>query len=256
MKLATYNMLNGGSAGHWSKILEATQADLLFAQETRDPAKFLQQTLEPLDLTNAVWEPAPHGRWGSAVFAKAAVVKPVSVPGFEGLVVGGSLTLGSAETFVFSIHLPQRKASDEASASAQAAGATAYVVAANHLLDSLGPIVSGAPLVLGGDWNLTIGHRHADEEMQNRPGEVELLDRLGQEFGVVSSWPTFNAGLPLAQTLRWVADRIPAFHCDGIFVPAPWAKAIRSAEVLTGEDWTKISDHNPVVVDLDEAAFV
>ena len=91
--------------------------------------------------------------------------------------------------------------------------------------------------------------------MKNRTGEVDLLDRLGKEFGLVSSWPTFNAEVPLAQTLRWVADPVPAFHCDGIFVPANWAKAIRSAHVLTGDDWTKISDHNPVVVDLDEAAF-
>ncbi len=255
MKIATYNMRNGGSVGHWSKILEATQADLLFVQETRNPAQFPLQLFEPLDLTHAVWSAAAHGRWGSAVFAKSNALKLVPVPGFEGLVVGGSLLLGSIEAFAFSVHMPPRKATGSSSGGMQPGRVTEYVVAANHLLDELAPIVAGAPLVLGGDWNLTIGHRHADEEMQNRPGEVELMDRLGKEFGVVSSWPTFNAGLPLAQTLRWESDRVPAFHCDGVFVPATWAKALRSAQVLTGEDWTKISDHNPVVVDLDEAAF-
>ena len=84
MKIATYNMWNGGSVGHWSKILEATQADLLFAQETRNPAEFPLQLFEPLDLTNAVWAAAPHGRWGSAVFARTAAIKPLPVPGFVG----------------------------------------------------------------------------------------------------------------------------------------------------------------------------
>ena len=256
MKIATYNMLQGGSVGHWSKVLEATDASLFFAQETKNPAEFRQQLLQPLDLTNAVWALSPNGMWGSAVYARAATVKTVSVPRFEGLVVGGSLKLGSHEIFAFSVHMPPRKAPDRVSPSKQPGTVTEYVIAANLMLDELGPIVGGAPLVLGGDWNLTVGHSHADEGVPNRAGEVELLDRLERDFGVVSSWPTFNAGRPLPQTLRWVKDPVPAFHCDGIFVPANWAKAIRSAHVLVGDDWTRLSDHNPVVVELDEAAFV
>lgn len=255
MRMATFNMRSGGSVGHWSKVLEATNADLFLAQETKNPAEFRQQLLEPLDLTNAVWALAPNGMWGSAVYAKAATVTTVSVPRFEGLVVGGSLRLGSHEIFAFSVHMPARKAAEMVLASQKAGTVTQYVIAANQMLDELGPIVGGAPLVLGGDWNLTVGRSHAEEGLPNRAGELELLDRLERDFGVVSSWPTFNAGRPLPQTLRWVKDPVPAFHCDGIFVPATWAKAIQSAHVLAGDDWTRLSDHNPVMVEFDEAAF-
>ena len=163
--------------------------------------------------------------------------------------------MGAIEILAFSVHLPGRKKSEYPGTPSQPKGATAYVRAGNQLVDELGRIAQGAPVILGGDWNLTVGRHRAPDEINDR-GEVELLERLKSELGVVSAWPAFNAGAALVQTLRWKGDALASFHCDGIFVPETWAPRIRRAEVLVGPEWVKLSDHNPVVVDLDEAGLI
>ena len=49
-------------------------------------------------------------------------------------------------------------------------------------------MVGDGPMILGGDWNLTVGLRRSTEEMKNTPGEVKLLDRLERELGVIPAW--------------------------------------------------------------------
>ena len=99
-----------------------------------------------------VWSPASNGRWGSALVTRRAIVKPTPIPGFEGWVVGGQ-TQTSTPSFAFSVHLPPEKGS--------------YIKSAHTLLDRLHPIVDGASLILGGDFNLTVGLRRDFEKRQN-----------------------------------------------------------------------------------------
>jgi endonuclease/exonuclease/phosphatase family metal-dependent hydrolase len=102
-------------------------------------------------------------------------------------------------------------------------------------------------VILGGDWNLTVGLRRSGEERNNRPGESDLLARLENEFGLRSAWDVANPDLPLPQTLRWMRNPTTPYHCDGIFLPQ-W-RHVEKATVLTGETWADLSDHNPVAVD-------
>jgi endonuclease/exonuclease/phosphatase family metal-dependent hydrolase len=242
MRIATFNLHNGGSAGHWSRVLERTDADLFFAQESRDPADFLPEITQRFGFHSAVWEVVPslkRARWGSAVLSTSSSIEPIVIPDFQGWVVGGRLLVGSTGIFAFSVHIPTRKGAG-------------YLTQANRLVDRLVPIVAGAPVILGGDWNVTAGHRRADESKQNTRSELRWLDRLRGELGVVPAWSTFHAEAHLPQTLRWVCDPLPAYHCDGIFLPAAWADHIRRVAILAGEEWNRLSDHNPVLVELDE----
>lgn len=50
MRIATFSMHHGGGLPHWSKVLEATVADLVFAQEARNPGDFLAEITEPFGL--------------------------------------------------------------------------------------------------------------------------------------------------------------------------------------------------------------
>jgi endonuclease/exonuclease/phosphatase family metal-dependent hydrolase len=43
----------------------------------------------------------------------------------------------------------------------------------------------------------------------------------------------------------------PPYHCDGLFVPASWAAALRGCAVLEAEQWCALSDHNPVTADFE-----
>jgi hypothetical protein len=235
VKIATFNMRGGGSLKHWAAIKEEIAPDLLFVQETKDPANFPPDLLHPSVPPSALWHPVDHGRWGSAVLCDGASLEPITIPDFAGQVVGGLLNLAEP-VYAFSVHMPQLKSS--------------YVHVANMMLDRLAPLVDGLPLILAGDWNLSIGVRQPDEELQNEPGGLELIRRLEEDFGVRSAWSTMNPNLALPQTLRWSRDPLPPFHIDGIFIPTEWGDRLRSAEVLSGEPWTSLSDHNPVVADL------
>jgi len=65
----------------------------------------------------------------------------------------------------------------------------------------------------------------------------------------VNCWQTANPDQPLPQTLRWVSKPNVPYHCDGIFVPKEWTNALKSSEVVSGELWDGLSDHNPVLAE-------
>jgi endonuclease/exonuclease/phosphatase family metal-dependent hydrolase len=137
---------------------------------------------------------------------------------------------------VFSIHCP--------------VGERGYVRTLHEILDRIARLRAGADLILGGDFNVVVGHRQTRERIAVTRGEREILDRLSAEFDLISCWQAANPGRPLAQTLRWSANRSAPYHCDGIFVPSDWGARLVSCRVVTGSRWTKLSDHNPVVAEL------
>jgi hypothetical protein len=64
---------------------------------------------------------------------------------------------------------------------------------------------------------------------------------------MANCWQAANLDPPLHQTLRWTNDRTIPYHCDGIFVPMAWKDRLESCMVLSGDDWDRLSDHNPVL---------
>jgi endonuclease/exonuclease/phosphatase family metal-dependent hydrolase len=236
LRIATFNMRGGGSLQHWAELVDAFGPDLVFAQETRDPLGFQPDLLRSLDFSGVLWTPVAHGRWGSAVLARVGPVRPVPIDGFDGWVVGGELRIAGEDMHVYSVHLPPTDGS--------------YVKSAHRMLDALAPVVARARVLLGGDWNLTVGRRREGEPRTNRPGEIELLDRLERDFGVVPAWCTARPGKPLPQTLRWMREPTAPYHCDGVFLPEPLAQAITHVAVPAGQPWERLSDHNPVLVEV------
>ena len=137
---------------------------------------------------------------------------------------------------VFSIHCP--------------VGERGYIRTMHEILDRIARMSDGADLLLGGDFNVAVGHRQPHERVAMSRGEREILDRLSAEFNLISCWQAANPGRPLAQTLRWSANRSAPYHCDGIFVPSDWSARLASCRVVTGSRWRTLSDHNPVVAEL------
>jgi endonuclease/exonuclease/phosphatase family metal-dependent hydrolase len=110
------------------------------------------------------------------------------------------------------------------------------------------PLGAVGDVVLGGDFNVAAGYRGTDDVVRMSRGERDLLDRMTNEFGLIACWQSLHPGAPLAQTLRWSANRSAPYHCDGIFVPRKWLRKLETCDVLTDDEWTRLSDHNPVVV--------
>jgi endonuclease/exonuclease/phosphatase family metal-dependent hydrolase len=122
-----------------------------------------------------------------------------------------------------------------------------------HILDRVAPLRDSADLVLGGDFNVAVGYRQPREPIRIVRGEREVLDRLANEFDLISCWQAANPDRPLAQTLRWVGNPRAPYHCDGIFVPRSWLPRLKSCRVIRGSRWMELSDHNPVVADFHAA---
>ena len=232
MQLVAYNLRMGGSAAHWRALDGAFAPELVLAQESAAPP--------PSTNGGAVhWRPVPGHRWGSALFLRSGTVEPVPVRGFDGWVVAADVHgLAPAPLRVVSLHVP--------------AGRGGYIAVAQRILDRLARGCRGRAFLIGGDFNMTCGRRLEGEERKNEPAQLALLERLEGEFGLVNAWQLANPDRPLAQTLRWTANPVTPYHCDGIFLPRAWAGAVLAAEVVAGGEWDRLSDHNPVVVRLLE----
>ena len=244
LRIVAYNFLSGGSArrgGHWARLARSLGPELVFAQECRRPAEAPAERYRLGPSDTLIWEPVAGRVWGSALLSRAAEVTPLAVPDFGGWVVGGEVRASGLANGrplrAFSVHVP--------------AGAHGYVRTVHEILDRLSPLSAGADLVLGGDFNVAVGYRQPREKRQISRGERGVLDRLSSDFGLTSCWQAAHPDRPLAQTLRWTADRLTPYHCDGIFVPLSWVRRLVSCRVVRGSVWDGLSDHNPVVAELE-----
>lgn len=236
MKIATYNILKGGTQRiHWIKMIEDYGVDLLLVQESYVHDEHLPPLIYPNARSQSVWALVEQNGWGSAVYSKTGFVKPVAVPGYSGWVVGAEITEASWHAdplFVFSVHAPPLKGS--------------YSKSVNKILDEIKKIVKDRDVVIGGDFNLTVSHWPGSERPVKKQN-LAIQARLADEFGVVNCWQAANPDQPLQQTLRWSGNRTIPYHCDGLFVPKTWKDRLESCVVLSGEDWNRLSDHNPVM---------
>lgn len=244
MRLITYNLGQGGSRSPavWARALLELAPDLLFVQESREPAQSWLSALPGTHLDSWLWSVVPGGRWGSGMWVRTGHLTPLAVPeAFTGRVAAAVIEgctwpgVGLSPVVALSIHAPTRKGSS-------------YIKEVGLILDYAGAVAEGRPLILAGDFNVAVGLREPGQLLSNTRGERLLLGRLRDEFGLVPCWQTAHPGEPLARTLRWLrrSDSLP-YHCDGVFVPAAWASALTSCNVLEGEEWCALSDHNPVV---------
>lgn len=233
MLLATYNLHMGGRPEQWEQLLAATRADLLFVQEARDRFAATDPGL-PHEIH---WEAAPRRRWGSGLVVRGGALAPIPVPGFAGWVVGGRVRFAELDFHAFSVHLPS-------------APGKGYVAQGRRLLRALGRMRLEGPLVLGGDFNLAVGRRPAGDPIRISPGERSWLEAFEKRLGLISAWQSCHPAEPLAQTLRWRRNPSAAYHCDGFFLPLAWRERLVRALVHAGEPWIRLSDHNPVEVEI------
>lgn len=238
MKIATYNILKGGSKRvHWSRMIDDQKVDLLLVQESYPHDDHLPPLLYPDSRSKSVWSKAEPNGWGSGIYSNTGVLKQIQIPSFNGWVVGAELTEASWQhegesIFVFSIHAP--------------GGQGGYAGQVNQILDEIGKIANGRETILGGDFNLSVSH-WPESQIPTSKRDLAIQARLADEFGLINCWRESNPGKQPEQTLRWTGDRLFPYHCDGIFVPTSWKDKLEGCSILAGEDWNRLSDHNPVV---------
>ena len=129
MRIVTYNFLGAGSpkrCGHWSRVIRNLKPDLVLAQECRPPQHSPGERFREGARDALAWQSAGSRNWGTALFARSASLVPVTIPDYDGWVVGGEIrnTPWSARPLlVFSIHGP--------------AGESGYIHTMQHILDRI-----------------------------------------------------------------------------------------------------------------------
>jgi len=243
MRIVTYNFLRAGSVkrcGHWSRVIRNLKPDLIMAQECRPPESSPGERFRHSCHDAFAWQPAGTRGWGTGLFVRGASLAPISISDYEGWVVGGKIRNASwfpRPVTVFSIHGP--------------VGERGYIRTMQHILDRVALLRGRCDLVLAGDFNIAVGYRAPHDPIKFLRSERDVLDRLTQEFDLISCWQAANPNRPLAQTLRWTGNPTAPYHCDGIFVPRSWLSRLKSCRVVRGSRWFQLSDHNPVVADFD-----
>jgi len=218
VRFATWNLRGGAGQSVWPRL----RADVVFLQEA---------TAAP----NAIWSSVPGGRWGSSIATTLNVIRPLAVPGYQGWVIGceadspvGPMALWSVHAPTSTPAFPRRPYSEE-------------VISILGLIRDAVP--AEVPLVIGGDFNFTLGERHPSESLKTNATERRALAAIAK-LGMVSCWSAAHPDRPLPQTLRWSRDTATTYHCDGILVPQAWAAGV-ACEVLLDEPYM-VSDHNPI----------
>lgn len=227
MRIVTWNLRHGAGGATWPALQTDLQADIFLLQEA---------TSAP-DCAGAIWEKVPGGRWGSAVVTTLGVTRPLAVPGYEGWVVGAEMDSEIGLLAAFSVHAPTSTATSPRS------HYTDEVVTILGLIREA--VRPGVHLVVGGDFNFTLGERHASEALKTSARDRRALSAIA-DAGLVSCWNAAHPDQPLPQTLRWSRDKAPGkttpYHCDGILVPQSWSAWVTCD--IHAEERYSVSDHN------------
>lgn len=229
MKLLTWNLHNNRASAVLARVIDDVSPDLLLLQEARQP------TIE--------WNcchgcPTQGVQWGSWVLARRGSIEPISVEGSTGWVSGGRYIDDNCELYIFSLHSPTSRPNERK---------RNYVAECRSIVDTITQAVpASAPLVIGGDFNCTIGERLADEPQRNTTAELRAL-RDWRELGFSVAWRDANPRAPLPQTLRWMKEPTAPYHCDGFLV----RNTSISATTIHDDDVVKRhSDHSVVLCDV------
>lgn len=229
MQLVTWNLHNGDGRQVWPRLQAELAADIVFLQEAD----------EAPEGAGVTWQKVPGCTWGSAVVTTLGPIRPIALPGYDGWVVGGEVEGSDYRLSVFSVHAPSTKKS---------APREPYAAEVIRIIDLIHQAVTpGSTLIIGGDFNITLGERHVTESRQTSDAERRALKAIAAA-GLVSCWMASRPGEPLAQTLRWSGDPSPGkttpYHCDGILVPTAWSRSLNC--VIHTDECFQVSDHNPV----------
>lgn len=242
--ILTYNFLNGGKPGdqnQWPKLLNQFKPHLVLAQETRDPVKHLTEQAD----AHVHWL-RMNTKFGTGVVAIGAEITPLTLPNSAAYAAAVEITppadwpaFIASPLRVVSVHLADKLDGD-------------YWPLARKVMADIASLPPGGDLVIGGDFNLTVGIQGKDRGEYVTSGAARKFLKLMQtEFGLMSAWQAVNPNTELAQTYRhWNSQK--RFHLDGIFIPARWYRYLESCAVTNDPDWSGVSDHYPVVATFRE----
>lgn len=127
-------------------------------------------------------------------------------------------------------------------------GVRDYIGQVHHALLSHPEWFDGTPVVLAGDLN---SNKIWDKKRRvgNHSDVVEML----AERGLVSGYHEFfgeEQGMESRPTIYLHHHANRPYHIDYVFIPQEWASRLKTVEVGAFAQWSKLSDHCPVTLEI------
>lgn len=136
---------------------------------------------------------------------------------------------------------------------AQNDGVNKYVRGVIRAIELCDGIVRSQPTVALGDFNSNSIWDHKHPKGRNHTALVERLDSLG----LVSAYHTYQGESHGAETrptfFEYRHEHRP-YHIDFCFIPKSWSAFVQNVTVGPFADWSPLSDHVPLIVDIDNEA--
>jgi hypothetical protein len=228
MRLVTWNC-NKGTYSKKVPLLEPMAADITVIQECAKPAAESNRCLWFGDKVNQ----------GILVLAGPAYsIRPLPV-------------LDGVPKFVIPIGVSGRGLDFTLLAVwAKGESMSGYVQCVLTAVEMYRELISSSPCVLMGDLNSSVKYASMCPGNCHHLTLVTLLTSLG----LVSAYHTFfreEQGQESRPTLYFQWNELKPFHIDYCFLPGSWVKQIARIEVGGYSKWEGLSDHRPLIVDID-----
>lgn len=236
IKIATWNMAywnyRAFQSEAWKYFLQNLNCDILLFQESFPD-------YEKLHTDRLVWHKIGGTRpWGTGVYSPKFEIKEVLIDTkFIGSITAVEVSLTDKfKLIVISVYGLMEKILN-----------TTYVIPNLHrILSDLTELIEGRNtkhrLIIGGDFNATL---QIDEQQTGNSHKV-FFDRL-QEFQLVNCFDNYYEDF--VQTHRHNRSTKP-WQIDYFFISKRLQKNLVNCEVISNEIVNKVSDHNPVVIEL------
>jgi endonuclease/exonuclease/phosphatase family metal-dependent hydrolase len=125
-----------------------------------------------------------------------------------------------------------------------------YSEALRRGLQVYNDLLTDSPVVLLGDLNSSA----AWDARRGRTDHRDFEALLCQRYGLVSAYHAATGealGRETQPTHYWQWHEQSPFHLDYCYLPEAWLPGLRSVAVGSYQEWADISDHRPLVVDVD-----
>lgn len=135
-----------------------------------------------------------------------------------------------------------------------------YVAPTLRALEHCRSFLAEGPCIVAGDFNQNIRFdRPPRRAGVIRPGFVDVVACF-RAIGLASAWHTWRVepfGQETASTLFMHRRQSRGYHIDYVFLVEALLAGVRNVAIGTFEDWiaTGLSDHAPVIVDIDIAGL-
>ncbi len=217
----------------WQYFLTKTDADIFLFQESYPNSDILRKD-------NLVWNEIGGSRpWGSGIYSPKYKIREYAFDNnFHGAVTAAEIEINAElKVIVISLYGLMEKISN-----------ISYAIPNLHrMFSDLTEILEFKDtkhrVIIGGDFNAS----KQIDEIQTGDSHRVFFDRL-KEFGLVNCFDNYFE--EYVQTHRHSRSEKP-WQNDYFFISKRLEKQLKNCEVLDNESVRKLSDHNPVLIELD-----